>query len=148
MERGRLARAFLFFREYSPVYPPYRLRRALLTRTPRRVSRSWIRQTFGAAYLHFCVLFEWDEEKGRANQRKHGVSFEEAETVFGDPLHQTLLDRSHSEDEYRLLTTGYTSQARLVVVAHTDRGDFVRIITARQALPRERRKYEQRTRPS
>jgi uncharacterized DUF497 family protein len=89
------------------------------------------------------VEFEWDPEKDTINQEKHGLSFAEASTVFGDPLHRTVSDPRHSFGEFRYLTTGYTSRQRLVMVAHTDRGDRIRIITAREALPKERRFYEQ-----
>jgi len=91
------------------------------------------------------VEFEWDPEKDRSNQLKHGLSFAEACSVFGDPLHRTVLDPRHSYGEYRYLTTGYTSTRRLVIVAHSDRNDRIRIITARDALPKERRFYEQQT---
>ena len=87
--------------------------------------------------------FEWDPHKDRTNQEKHGVSFAEASTVFGDPLHRTVEDPRHSIGEFRYLTTGYTSAGRLVILAHTDRDDRIRIITARVALPKERRFYEQ-----
>ena len=89
------------------------------------------------------VDFEWDPEKDRMNQEKHGVSFAEASTVFGDPLARTVPDPRHSIGEFRYLTTGYTSARRLVIVGHTDRGERTRIITAREALPKERRYYEQ-----
>jgi uncharacterized DUF497 family protein len=91
------------------------------------------------------VEFEWDPEKDRLNQEKHGLSFAEATTVFGDPLHRTVPDPRHSIGEFRYLTTGYTSRRRLVMVAHTDEDDRIRIITAREALPKERRFYEQQT---
>lgn len=87
--------------------------------------------------------YEWDPEKDRANQEKHGVSFAEATTVFLDPLAATVPDDRHSEEESRFRTTGYTVSDRLVIVAHTDRGDRIRIITAREAKPKERRQYEQ-----
>ena len=89
------------------------------------------------------VEYEWDPEKDRKNQANHGVSFMEACTVFLDPLAATVDDPRHSLDEFRYLTTGYTLANRLVVVAHTDRGERIRIITAREATPRERRNYEQ-----
>lgn len=89
------------------------------------------------------VEFEWDPEKDRINQEKHGISFAEALTVFGDPLARTVPDPRHSIDEYRYLTTGYTSSQRLVIVAHTDRGERTRLITARDVKPKERRFYEQ-----
>jgi len=91
------------------------------------------------------VEYEWDPEKDRANQEKHGVSFAEASTVFLDPLAATVPDDRHSEDEFRFRTTGYTVSDRLVIVAHTDRGERIRIITAREAKPKERRQYEQQT---
>jgi hypothetical protein len=87
--------------------------------------------------------FEWDPEKDDANHRKHGVSFEEASTVFGDPLALTIPDPDHSADEARFLTTGLSSQQRLIIVAHTDRGNRIRLISAREVATAERRTYEQ-----
>jgi uncharacterized DUF497 family protein len=86
--------------------------------------------------------FEWSPDKDRSNQEKHGVSFLEAATVFADPLARTVPDPRAYEGEYRWGTTGYTSKRRLVVVWHTDRGERIRIIGARDATPRERRDYE------
>lgn len=86
--------------------------------------------------------FEWDSEKAISNFAKHGVSFDEAVTVFGDPLATTLLDTDYSSDEERWLTMGLSLQQRLVVVWHTDRGESVRLIGARLATPAERRSYE------
>jgi uncharacterized DUF497 family protein len=91
------------------------------------------------------VEFEWDPEKDRLNMELHGISFLEASSVFGDALHRTVPDPRHSLGEFRYLTTGYTSSQLLVIVAHTDRDDRIRIITARLALPKERRFYEQQT---
>jgi uncharacterized protein len=91
------------------------------------------------------VEYEWDPSKDRTNQEKHGISFAEASTVFLDPLHVTVLDERHSIGEYRFRTVGYTSDSRLVVVAHADREDRIRIITARDATSRERKQYEQQT---
>ena len=71
--------------------------------------------------------FEWDPQKDDANQRKHGVDFNEASTVFGDPLALTIADPDHSVDELRFLTTGYSSKPRLLIVAHSDDNDNVRI---------------------
>jgi uncharacterized DUF497 family protein len=88
------------------------------------------------------VRFEWDPEKAAANLAKHGVSFDEASTVFGDQLATTVADREHSEAEARFLTTGLSSRQRIVIVWHTDREDTVRIVGAREATPRERRIYE------
>ena len=87
------------------------------------------------------MRFEWDPEKARLNITKHGVSFEEAATAFADPLSITRFDPDHSEDEDRYLLLGATHAGRLVVVAHTDRRDKVRIISARLATRRERRTY-------
>lgn len=87
--------------------------------------------------------FEWDAEKARLNELKHGVSFAEASTVFGDALASTIADPDHSEGELRFLTFGVTSSGEAVVVAHTDRGDTIRIISARYMTSRERRAYEQ-----
>ena len=89
--------------------------------------------------------YEWDPEKDRTNQAKHGVSFAEASTVFLDPLQVTVVDERHSIGEFRFRTIGYTVTNRLVIVAHTDRDDRIRIITAREASARERRQYEQET---
>jgi uncharacterized DUF497 family protein len=88
------------------------------------------------------VEFEWDPEKDRINQQKHGVSFAEGSTVFGDPLARTVPDPRYSIGELRFLTTGYSSANRLLIVAHTDRGERTRIITCRVAKPKERRFYE------
>jgi uncharacterized protein len=74
---------------------------------------------------------------------KHGVSFDEAATVFGDPLALTYFDPDHSDDEDRFLTFGISSTGDLLVVSHTDRDDKTRIISARQATRRERNSYEQ-----
>jgi len=88
------------------------------------------------------MKYEWDPEKDRRNQLKHGIGFEEAATVFGDDFALTWEDREHSEKEYRALTLGYTETHRLVIVAHTSREDRTRIITARDATAVERRLYE------
>jgi uncharacterized DUF497 family protein len=86
--------------------------------------------------------FEWDPEKATRIQAKHGVSFHEAATVFGDPLALTFTDPDHSEDEDRFLTFGHSAKGNLLIVAHTDRGDRTRIISARRALRKERKLYE------
>ena len=88
------------------------------------------------------MQFEWDPKKAASNLAKHGVSFDEARTVFGDPLATTVRDREHSANEERLLTTGLSAQHRTLVVWHTEQDDTVRIIGAREAVPRERRTYE------
>jgi uncharacterized protein len=87
--------------------------------------------------------FEWDEEKDASNIQKHGVSFEEAATVFGDPLSDTFDDPDHSAEERRFLTLGTSCQGRLLIVAHTDRDDHLRIISAREMIGQERRSYEE-----
>ena len=86
--------------------------------------------------------FEWDDAKAEANERKHGVSFSEAMTIFGDPLSLTGHDPKHAGDEDRFLTMGTSVDGRLIVVSHTDRGDSVRMISARLASRRERKDYE------
>jgi len=89
------------------------------------------------------VEFEWDPEKDELNQRKHGVSFAEGSTVFLDPLHATVLDDRYTVEESRFRTVGQTVAGRLVIVAHTDRVDRIRIISARVVTKNERRQYEQ-----
>ncbi len=81
--------------------------------------------------------FEWDENKALSNFLKHGVSFDEASGVFLDPMFITVVDDEHSEDEERYLTIGFSSRGTLLLVAHTDRGGVIRIISARRAAPRE-----------
>jgi hypothetical protein len=88
------------------------------------------------------VQFEWDLEKARKNLASHDVPFDEAATVFGDPLAVTIDDPDHSHDEGRFLTTGLSSRRRLIIVAHTDRPGRVRIITARAVTVGERIQYE------
>jgi len=89
--------------------------------------------------------FEWDSEKAAQNFERHGISFEEAATAFGDPLSITIGDPDHSEAEDRYVLLGMTFRGRLVVVVHTDRGDSVRLISARLPTRRERQSYEQET---
>ena len=90
------------------------------------------------------MTFEWDPEKADANFRKHGISFDEATTVFGDPLSVTILDPDHSLSEDRFIDLGMSHQARLIVVSYTERGRRIRIVSARLATRRERRTYEKR----
>jgi uncharacterized DUF497 family protein len=87
--------------------------------------------------------FEWDPVKAVANLAKHGVSFKEAATVFRDPLAETGSDPDHSLDEERFVTFGVSTSGHLLVVAHTDRGDTIRIISARRATAAERTIYEE-----
>ena len=86
---------------------------------------------------------EWDNQKERQNFKKHRVSFIEAATVFDDPFCLTRDDLLHSTEEYRFITLGYSDRQRLLVVVHTDRGDNIRIISARVATPREKKLYDQ-----
>ena len=88
------------------------------------------------------MQFEWDAEKAEENRRKHGVSFAEAKTVFYDPLAATFEDTDHSMDENRFLTVGYSSGERLLVVSHAERGETIRIISARLATAHERKRHE------
>ena len=87
--------------------------------------------------------FEWDPRKAEANQRKHGVSFTEAGTVFGDEFATTVSDPDHSKDEDRYITVGWSNRRRLLIVSHADRGDRIRIISARALTRNERKTYEE-----
>jgi uncharacterized DUF497 family protein len=90
------------------------------------------------------VKFEWDPNKAAANMRRHGVSFEEASTVFGDPLARTFADPDHSDSaEERELTFGTSADGRALVVAHCERKGRTRLITARQITRHEKRDYEE-----
>ena len=87
--------------------------------------------------------FNWDPKKAASNLEKHGVSFEEASTAFGDPLSITVHDPDHSEGEARFVLMGLTFGGKLVVVVHVELEDSIRIISAREATSRERKDYEQ-----
>jgi uncharacterized protein len=87
--------------------------------------------------------FEWDPPKALGNLAKHGVAFQEAATVFGDPLAITFGDPDHSKEEDRFLTFGHSTTGRLLVVSHTDREDRTRIVSARKATRKERKIYEE-----
>jgi len=89
------------------------------------------------------MQFEWDPKKAAANKRKHGVTFQEAATIFSDSLAITFSDPDHSFDEDRYITFGLSGLNRLLVVSHTFRSDRVRIINGRMATPQERRIYEE-----
>ena len=90
------------------------------------------------------LVFEWDPQKATKNRGKHGVSFEEASTVFGDALSITIPDPEHSRGETRYLTVGHSSQGRLIVVSHRDHpGGRIRIISARRASGPEARAYQE-----
>jgi hypothetical protein len=86
--------------------------------------------------------FEWDPQKAEENLKDHGVAFGEAQTVFGDPLEVTIPDPDHSDGEFRFLSLGRSEADRLLVVSYTERGSRIRIISAREATPKERREYE------
>ena len=88
------------------------------------------------------LTFEWDPKKAESNIEKHGVSFEEASTAFRDPFSLTIDDPLHSKDEARMVQVGISNRNRLVVVVHTERGDDIRIISARKATKKERSQYE------
>ncbi|MDT0617515.1 BrnT family toxin [Salinisphaera sp. P385] len=89
------------------------------------------------------LRFEWDASKDAANQRKHGVSFEEAKTVFADEHGRLISDPDHSEDEERFILIGMSNGFRLLIVCHCERGpDLIRIISARKADRQERKQYE------
>lgn len=85
--------------------------------------------------------FEWDPDKAASNLLKHGISFEAAESVFNDPLSRTIPDPDHSEDEERFVTMGTSDSGELLVVCNSDKGERIRIISARLAEPSERRAY-------
>ncbi|MBI1956496.1 MAG: BrnT family toxin [Acidobacteria bacterium] len=87
-------------------------------------------------------LFEWDQRKAAANLKKHGVSFPEATTVFRDPLSITISDPDRSDSESRFVDLGLSHRGRLLVVSYIERGDYIRIISARCASRSERRQYE------
>jgi uncharacterized DUF497 family protein len=89
------------------------------------------------------VTFEWDPRKAAANFKKHGVAFEDASSVFFDPLAMTYPDPDDSLDEHREVTLGYTMKKNMVFVSHCERGERIRIISARPATRTERRQYEE-----
>jgi hypothetical protein len=86
--------------------------------------------------------FEWDPAKDRINRRKHGVAFDEATTVFADPLSLNMPDPDHSVTVERFLVLGRSVRGRLLIVAYAERGPRTRLISARTASPAERRRYE------
>ena len=88
------------------------------------------------------MIFEWDPDKAIANLEKHGVSFDEAATVFGDPLSLTIPDPDHSSGEGRFVDVGLSHQRRLLMVSYTERGERVRLISARLATRKEKKTYE------
>jgi hypothetical protein len=91
------------------------------------------------------LSFAWDIKKAESNERKHGVTFDEASTVFADPLSLTIHDPLHSKDEERFIIIGGSHINRMLTVVHTERGDNIRIISARKATKKERSYYESNT---
>lgn len=91
------------------------------------------------------MIYEWDPKKARRNLEDHGVAFEEAATVFRDPLAVTYRDPDHSDDEDREITIGYSTDERLLFVSHCLRGEHTRLISARKATRRERNQHEEST---
>ena len=90
-----------------------------------------------------ALQFEWDSKKAQSNKKKHGITFEGASTIFGDPLSITIPDPAHSISEDRFITIGTSINNKLIVVVHTDRDDIIRIISARKATRDEKNQYEQ-----
>lgn len=88
-----------------------------------------------------ALNFEWDARKARANLRKHGVSFDEAGTVFGDPLSIAISDPAHSKEEERWILLGRSGHQRILVVVHVVRGKNIRVISARRATTKEKGQY-------
>jgi uncharacterized DUF497 family protein len=88
------------------------------------------------------LVVEWDPAKEMANRRKHGISFDEAASVLLDPISMTIRDPDHSRGEERYLDLGMSSRGRLLVLSYTERGKRIRIISAREASPKEIRDYE------
>jgi len=88
------------------------------------------------------LTFEWDEKKADDSLRKHGVSFDEAKTVFNDPFSVTIYDPDHSSDEQRYIDIGLSSKGRLIVVSYSERSERIRIISSRGATKKEKGEYE------
>ena len=110
-----------------------------------RLSRRYrtARSVIGAGGATVGYLFEWDTGKAAANVKKHGITFDEASTVFADSLAILMLDPDHSVTEQRFLLLGMSNRHRLLVVAHAERPPYMRLISARRATPKERRTYEE-----
>jgi len=87
--------------------------------------------------------YEWDKHKASANVAKHGVTFEEAKTVFDDPLYVDFYDPDHSYNEHRYILIGESTQGRLLFISYRERNDTIRLISAREAILSERKAYEQ-----
>jgi uncharacterized DUF497 family protein len=104
--------------------------------TPFRVSTDF--EAKGGLFMEF----EWDKNKAAANLLKHDVSFDEAKTVFSDPLYVDFYDIDHSDDEHRYIIVGQSPQDRLLIVSYTEREYAIRLISAREAIRQEREIYE------
>ena len=89
------------------------------------------------------MRFDWDENKAASNLLKHGVSFDEAKIVFDDPLYVDFYDPAHSDDEDRYLIVGESNQRRLLIASYTERGNLIRLISAREVTRTEREVYEE-----
>ena len=89
------------------------------------------------------MKFEWDENKAAVNLSKHGISFEEARTVFDDPLYVDFYDPDHSDEEDRYIIVGESQQGNLLIVSYTERADFIRLISTRKVTRVEREVYEE-----
>jgi uncharacterized protein len=89
------------------------------------------------------MIFDWDENKAASNLLKHGVSFDEAKTVFDDPLYVDFYDPAHSDDEDRYLIVGESNQRRFLIVSYTERGNLIRLVSAREVTRTEREVYEE-----
>ncbi len=94
------------------------------------------------------LLFEWDTNKAKENIKVHGVSFDEASTAFKDDLSLTIYDPLHSDEEDRFVLIGNSINNRLLVIVHTERGNKIRIISARKATKKERKQYEENAKRS
>ena len=94
------------------------------------------------------LLFEWDPNKAKENIETHGISFDEASTVFGDTLSLAIYDPLHSEEEDRFILIGNSHRNRLLVIVHTERAENIRIISAKKATKKERKQYEENAKRS
>jgi uncharacterized DUF497 family protein len=89
------------------------------------------------------VIYEWDAKKAKANWHKHGVSFDEAASVFLDQLAVTFPDPDHADEEFREITIGHSARQRVIFLCHARRGDHTRLISARKVTRKERKQYEE-----
>lgn len=90
------------------------------------------------------LIFQWDQNKSEENERKRGITFEEAKTVFNDPFAITIDDPDHSDDEYRYIDIGFSSKGTVLIVWYTERSENIRIIGCRKATRSERKTYEEK----